>query len=235
MEKKDPSANSTKLSLGFKCGDCLCFAKTARFEQPCEKLGVLRHANAPVCFVPNPFFMQKIQPDVLNQLGLLFREFNAPMKRVLLGLLRSGKTFEDMGLAFGQPVYFCMGEDYLSNYYTGYVIGVTSVMSPSVYVTTDLNKKQLSRPVIATLMPESVHVRSAFLKKREQLIERKRVMDPNHNKFKRVIKKNALEGYEPPSMDSVPAEWFDDYGQSKVRKSRADSPTNFSFVAGQKE
>lgn len=213
MLKKDDTASS-KIVIGLKCGECFHYEKYAKFEKPCSKLGVTRKANAPACFTPNVFALQKVAPDILAQLGFLLKEFTAPQARILLSLLRSKRTYDRYGLAFGQPVFFRLGQDYVANYFRGFVVGVTSHGEPMVYVSSDMNKKQIGTPNMLALMPDSVFSVSKFKAHRTKLIDSGKINDPNPLPlFKKVHPKTVSIDYEPPTIESVPDHWFDAYSR----------------------
>lgn len=118
---------SSRNSIGQKCGDCLHFKRNAKFEKPCSQLGIKHYAAAPQCFSPDVYVLAKKTPDILCQIGLMFHNFTPSESRVLLSLLNQNRTFERAyGLKFGQPVYFKLGNDYLANYFRGYVVGVAT-------------------------------------------------------------------------------------------------------------
>ena len=67
----------SKSSIGLKCGDCLFFKQSSKFERPCTELGVKHFSVAPACFSPNVYKLGAKNPDVILQLGLLLRDFDA--------------------------------------------------------------------------------------------------------------------------------------------------------------
>jgi hypothetical protein len=208
--KKEQTA-SNKLQLGFKCGECLHHEKYSKFEKPCIALGVTKQASAPSCFTPNVFRLQKHTPDILNQLGFLLKDFSSADARILLGLLRSKQTYEKYKLMFGQPVYVRLGQDYLSNYYLGYVIGVAGHGNPMVYVTSDMHRTQIANPAIMALLPDSVFSTVTFKKKRAQLKQNNLLVDPKPLFNKRQASKAKADTYEVPTLESVPASWFENF------------------------
>lgn len=216
---------TTKHTIGFKCRDCIHYRQIANekyYDKVCSKNGVLEKAAAPVrCFHPNVYELQKLVPDVLNQIGLLIKDMTTTQARVLMGVLKWRKEFEHLGLAFGQPVYICFGGDYLNNYYKGFVIGVEKA-NGRIFVTSDLNKKQISRPALLSMLRDSVYNVIQFRKKRDDLIKKGKLNDPKESGiFGTSIKKPKADiGYEPPSMDQVPASWFDAYAKRVGKKTK---------------
>ncbi len=212
---KREGSQSSKFTIQHKCGECLHFDKIAKFPKLCSKNGVMRNADAPSsCFTPNYFLLQDLSPDTLNQLGLLMRNFTPRQSRVMISLLRNKKQFDKYGLAFGMPVYVALGSDYLSNYYRAFVISVSTHGDPCVFVSSDLGEKQLSSPCIMSLLPDSVFTVTQFVKKKADLIRRNRIKDPSPNTvWAKKAAKKANEEYEPPTMDTVPASWFDSFAK----------------------
>lgn len=201
----------SKGSIGLKCGDCLHFKRNAKFEKPCAQLGVKHFADAPACYTPDAYLLTKQAPETLFQLGLLLQTFTAQQSRVLISILKQSRAFEKhYGLKFGQAVYFRVGNDYLSNYFRGHVIGVAEAGDEQIFITSDLNKKQRTNPVVGSFMPESVFTITAFKEKRAALQKAKRLVDPKpvfKSKPQALILAEA--DYQPPSMDSAPPEWFE--------------------------
>jgi hypothetical protein len=125
--------------------------------------------------------------------------------------LNQNKVYEkSYGLKFGQPVFFRLGTDYLVNYFKGYVIGVATAGEQQVFVTSDLGGDQRHKPVVATLMRDSIYTNTAFRKKRFQLEAESRYVDPKPM-YKPVAKK-VDSSYEIPSMENAPEEWYASFG-----------------------
>lgn len=211
MLKSEKVIPITPVKAKMKCGDCLHFKHVAKFERPCNTLGVKHFADAPTCFDPNVYELQEVNPDVLFQMAVLMRQFNPKQTRVFLGLMRQKLTMEkNYDLSFGQPVMFRIGGgDYLSNYFRGYVLGVCSVGDSQVYVTSDMGKTQRKKPAVATLMPSSVFTISQWKKKQCQLIKENKLKDPNPLYSAKVDKKDLTIDYQVPSLEDAPAAWFD--------------------------
>lgn len=210
-----------KTSIGLKCGDCLHFNTTAKFEKPCSALGVKKFSDAPACYSPNVYFLGRKNPDVINQLGFLLKDFTAQDQRILLALLKQGTSFEKRyNLKFGQPVYFCFGADYLSNYFSGFFIGGASAGDDQVFIGSDLKGRQRGKPMTCTLLRDSVYTIAEFKKKAEKLKKAGRLQDPSPLFNNVSLKKEDLkdEAYTPPTMDSAPPEWFN---REPTKKSKA--------------
>jgi len=216
--KKTVIPISSRNSIQQRCGDCLHFKLSAKFEKPCSQLGVKSYGAAPNCFSPNVYAMAQKSPDLLFQIGLMFHNFTPSQARVLLSLINMNKVFvKSYGLKFGQPVYFRLGNDFLGNYFRGYVAGVASAGEQQVFVTSDLSGAQKLKPVIATLNRDSVFSVSDFKKKREELVAKGRLQDPTPLKTR---PKKIDEKYEVPSMEKAPEEWFNTYGAKMSSKKK---------------
>lgn len=214
MLLKEVPANSAKHTIGFRCGDCIHFAKYPRYEHPCKQLGVTPAAKAPACFSPNVFALQKTSPDVLSQLGLLLKDFTATEARVLLGLLMRKKSLLKLGLRFGQRVYFRLFQaDYVSNYYSGFVVGVSTFPTQEVYISSDLDKRQVGKPAIVALAVDSVYTYSQYKQIIVKLSKAGKAIDPNHpeRKLFEKSKKPIDVGYEPPTLYTAKASWYTAY------------------------
>lgn len=120
---------------------------------------------------------------------------------------------------FGQPVFFKIGPDFLSNYYRGFVIDV-STSDTTVTITSDLGKTQRSNPLIGFVLRENVFSVSDFRRKRAQLSKQDKLMDPKP-KFTVVTKSEVSnDGYVPPTMDNAPDDWFNKVDSSKKKKKK---------------
>jgi len=200
-----------KASIGIKCGDCIHFKRMSKFEKPCNDLGRKHFADAPDCYSPDVYALAKHSPEILFNLALLYKDFTAQQTRVFMSLLKKSKTFEKSKLQFGMPVYFRIGnEDFLSNYYRGFVLDVTSSAPQSVFITSDLGAKQRKQPMIGTFLRESVFSVTEFKKKKAALQKAGKLVATKPT-FSCTKSKTALGAadYQPPSMDDAPREWFD--------------------------
>lgn len=231
--KKKTIKITSRNSVVQRCGDCLHFKMCAKFEKPCSQLGIKSFASAPQCFAPNVYALVSKSPEVLMQLGLLVHNFTPMEKRVLQSILLQDKVFsKSYGLNFGQPVFFKLGQDYLSNYFKGYVVGVASAGDQQVFVTSTLKGAQNLKPVIASLSRDSVFSVTAFAKKKASLIEAKRIQDPKPLKTPAPVKIKDAETHTPPSMEKAPAEWYASFGARlnsgrKLKRNKKDNSLEF--------
>lgn len=236
MIKSDKVIHIAAAKSKPKCGDCLHFKHVAKFERVCSLLGLKHFAEAPkVCFKVNPHILGKKNPDVLSQIGLLMRDFTPQELRVFAYMIRENALLEkNYKLKFGQPVMFRVGgNDYLSNYFRGYVLGAATVGDGQVFVTSDMATTQRNMPAMMTLLPSSVFTLTAWKKKKAQLIKDKRLKDPNPLYSSHVEKKELTQDYTPPTLESAPTEWFDKVNggngriKGKVKKAK-DGTLTFS-------
>jgi hypothetical protein len=214
-----PIGNTKRLTVGFRCGDCLHFDKIPKFSDVCSKLGVERHSKSPQCFNANVFLLQRVNPDVLSHLGLLLSNMTPQQTRITLGLLLNRAGLDNLKLKFGQPVMFCLGDNYLSNYYRGYVISASSAPEPYVYLTSDLDRRQITNPTVLSLMPDSILTLRAFEARKIELVEADRLIDKKHplrSKFSKTALKKP--DYQPPTLESAPADWFDVFSNRSTKK-----------------
>lgn len=228
--------SSDKVSLGMRCGDCVHFQRgPARFEKTCNKLGVDAKSKAPDCFSPDVFRLNTgIDPEVLGQLGRLIKDFSPSQNRILSHIFsKNGTAIHKHGFQFGQPVYFTLGDDYLSHYFKGYIIGACD---DYLYVASKLNKARSNTSL--TILPKTALSYKAYKAKEASLLKSKKIF--MSEKDKRLVKKLPLAehidatgcvklpeqvkvDYEPPTFDTAPAHWFDIYDnkiQAKLRKKK---------------
>ncbi len=233
MIKKD---KTNKVSLGLRCGDCIHHGKIAKFERPCIQLGVQQFASAPDCFSPDVYQLTKHNAELLNQLGLLVRDFTQNQFRILSFTFKSINIMLRHGLKFGQPVYFCLGKDYLSHYFKGYVIGA-STDGQYIYITSHLKKSRSA--TLLTLYSDSVLTVSTFKSKRKELLEANRLSLPSDTKTDtqkiplialinaraniNKPKKDVLADYTPPTLDNAPDGWIDIH-EKKVKPKTKRTP-----------
>lgn len=232
MIKKKKVIPIAKASIGLKCGDCLHFKRNAKFEKPCSQLGIKHFANAPSCYTPDPYILSAQSPDVLNKLGLLLSNFSAKETRVFMAILKQSTSLEkNFKLKFGQPVFFRIGPDFLSNYFRGFVLGVAEEGDAQVYVTSDMEKKQRKSPVMASLLRDSVFTASEWKKKKLQLTNDKRLQDPKPLFAVQKITTKMDELYVPQSLETAPADWFNKVdNRPKAKKHlRTEADGSLSF------
>lgn len=238
--------STDKVSLGMKCGDCLHYQRgPAKFENTCNKMGVDAKSKAPDCFSPDVFRLNStVSPDTLGKIGFLIRDFSPSQSRILSHLLsKNGNAIHKHGFKFGQPVYFTLGEDYISHYFKGYVI---SACDDYIYVASVLNKAKKSTSL--TLIPKTVLSYKEYKIKEAKLLKSKKIFMSERDK--KIIRKlpfaehidaqgcvklpeQVKSDYEPPTFDTAPEAWFNIYDtklQAKLRKKKPKGKKDKSAV-----
>lgn len=110
-----------------QCGDCKSFKKSKKkdLEDVCSNLGIIATSKAPECFEPDLGAFRKVSvlPDI-EALGEITKNFSAKQNRLLANFFVNQSKLKDNKFYFGQPLFICLGEDYLSHYYKGFVVGL---------------------------------------------------------------------------------------------------------------
>ena len=220
MQKKDTLRNDVASSMkeAFKCGECIHYASHSLKgnKEVCKKLGVRHFANAPKCFTPDVTKLAA-SSDQLLQVVSLFNNFSTAQRRILIGLLRGRKRKFSMG----QKVYFrAVGDDYVSNYLSGFVLGFTQ--SGEVIIGGDPDKTRRGNSYTAILdKPEDILTEDGWKKRRQDLAKAGRLEDPK-NPLRRFPKRTNFDDYEPVTIDTAPASWHTKEQESRRKKKRKE-------------
>lgn len=203
----------------FRCGDCMHFKVQAhlRKESVCSNLGVRASAVAPTCFTPDATQIVG-NSDQMLQLANLFHNYTLKQRRIFLSFLQqSSERFK-----FGTKVYFlAVGRDYLSNYLSGYVLGLDS--NKHIIVTGDPDNNKRGAGYTATFInADDLLDATAFEKKKQELFERGRFNDPK-KPLQEISTKVDID-YEPPTLDKYNV--MGDKPKPKARKSKAKKKTS---------
>lgn len=205
-----------------KCGTCLHFQNMPYpgARKSCDKLGHL--ASSPKCelYNPNIAILADKSPSVVKLIGKIAQKFNRSELQLLGHLMYAADTTRREGWYIGQPVWFCIGQDYLTNYFQGYVLRANAEF---VFITAELS--QGAGGTYVQVMKKSTLDEEQFLKVRRQLVKAGRVTEPRKNgnptlfeelqmtKAEFVARREALvsapSDYEPPTLDTVPQHWLD--------------------------
>jgi hypothetical protein len=213
MLKKDGlkgavEAVSTDVS---RCGECLHHRSHAHAEKKtvCEREGVLPVAIAPLeCFTPNASLLTG-NVDQLTQLLSIFATYDAKQRRALIELLKQDNI--------GETFYFRLGEDYISNYLRGIVIGHTS--SGELMLIGSPSEKTVGSAFVSYLMDsEGLLNYAQWEEKRAELFDKNRVIDPNNTTIKRTT---VADNYTPPTIDMTP-EMLEAAASDKKKKARKE-------------
>lgn len=229
--------------INVKCGTCQFFREGPphpKFGSLCEKLGVREYAEAPNCYSPVAIKIVRADVDV-SEIGKHLRHLNSDQMQVIGQLITQAAALEQLRLKFGQPVYVNLGSnDYLTNYYKGYVLGVIQVDGADlVYVSSDLTFEQTNDPEFRSLLrlnPESLMTGPQFKAHREKLVASGRLESPPSNKTgpgmpltqwlrledRPMPKDGATATYDPPSIDTAPQAWLDPFSVTELESLKAD-------------
>jgi hypothetical protein len=195
----------------LRCGDCLHHRSHAHSDKKtvCEREGVLPVAIAPLeCFTPNASLLTG-NVDQLTQLLAIFSAYDAKQRRALIELLKQ----EDIGETF----YFRIGDDYISNYLRGIVVGRTS--SGEIMLIGSPSEKTVGSAFVSYLMDsEGLLTHAEWEDKRFDLFGKNRVIDPKNTTIKRTT---VADNYIPPTIDMTP-EMLEAAASDKKRKAKKE-------------
>lgn len=226
-----PDGKGSKLTIGVRCVDCLHFKRGPKFyEELCIDLGFgPQHKPCPA-FTPNHYKLIRLEPDILKHLNRITGTLSVSTMRILAYTLKNISVLKSVNLQFGQCVYFCFGEDYLSHYFKGYVVGISH---DKQHILVSSRLKEAKTSTTLSLLFDSVYTKEKFAIKRKELIKKKKLLLPkelkvgvNRRKMPIVeylnrdgtLKKEYLIGstelnYDPPTLNNAPANWL--YPNSK--------------------
>lgn len=209
--------SKSKVTLGVRCGSCIHYNSVRLFEQPCSQLGVSRNQVSPNCYKPNVSASRNIPLNTILNIGRLTKDLDVLDLQYLSFVFLNASQLQDTPFKFGQPVYVCLGENYLSHYFSGYVTGVAY---SGEHIIVSSMVEDSSENTSLMLYPESVLTKSQFAKIKARLIaagriERKLGESERNNLPIAVLikdgkyepKAKVLDDYIPPSLDTAPAAW----------------------------
>lgn len=214
--KKDTVGNLSSASLAeaYRCGECLHHKKHAHpaYKMICNKRGIRSFAVAPKCFTPDVTQVAN-NSDTFVQLATLFADYTPRQKRIMIGILKAPMKKFKREFPFGAKVYFLgMGKDYISNYLSGYVMGVTS--SGQLIVTGSPDKNTRGSSYFSYMDDsESLLTFKEWKAKRTELKAQNKIIDPNSL----IMPKGTTLGNEPITIDSAPDAWYDKQEKKKKR------------------
>jgi hypothetical protein len=212
MLKKDglKGAVDTVATDVLRCGDCLHHRGHAHADKKtvCEREGVLPVAIAPLeCFTPNASLLTG-NVDQLTQLLAIFSAYDTRQRRALI---------ENIGETF----YFRIGDDYISNYLRGIVVGRTS--AGELMLIGSPSEKTVGSAFVSYLMDaEGLLTYSQWEDKRFDLFEKNRVIDPKNTTIKRTT---VADNYTPPTIDMTP-EMLEAAASEKKRKKKEEDDSD---------
>lgn len=212
MLKKDALKGAVDVVADVnRCGDCLHHRAHAHADKKivCEREGVLPVAIAPAeCFTPNASLLTG-NVDMLTQFLSIFVACDHKQRRALLELLKQD--------GIGETFYFRVGDDFISNYLRGIVVGHTS--SGEIMLIGSPSEKTAGSAFVSYLMDsEGLLNLAQWEKKREELFAANRVIDPKNTKIQRST---VADNYSPPTIDMTP-EMVEALANEKKKKKRKD-------------
>lgn len=194
-----------------RCGDCLHHRAHAHADKKivCEREGVLPVAIAPAeCFTPNASLLTG-NVDMLVQFLSFFISCDQKQRRALVDLLKQDNI--------GETYYFRVGEDFISNYLRGIVVGRTS--SGEIMLIGSPSGKTVGSSFISYLMDtEGLLNYEQWRKKKRELFDANRIVDPKSTKIERTT---VADNYTPPTIDMTP-EMVEALANEKKKKKRKD-------------
>lgn len=215
--KKDTVGNLSSASLAeaYRCGECLHFKKHTHpsYATICSKRGVRSFAVAPKCFSPDVTQVAN-NSDTFVQLASMFADYTPKQKRIMIAILKAPMKKFKREFPFGTKVYFLgMGKDYVSNYLSGYVMGVTS--SGQLIITGSPDKNTRGSSYFCYMNDsESLLTFKEWKAKYKELKAANKIIDPQSL----IMPKGTTPGSEPITIDSAPGAWYDK--QEKKKKTR---------------
>ncbi len=213
VKNTKPESNATKFNTNLQCGDCLHYkgSRHPAMDKPCTELGIGSKSEAPGCYTPDVTAFRSLGLDAFGVLAAFISTLTPRQSRVLLGVLKYAGSLERHGLQFLEERYFKLGDNYLDNYYKGYVIGVGK-NGEFILVGTDyLNCSKAS--TLAYLDKSSLLDEKRFEKEKTILLSQGRVKSP---KVARLV---ARDEYQVPTIDNEPK------GEKKVKKRSGNKDT----------
>ena len=223
-----------KVSIKATCGDCFHYKAgpaAPSYSDRCSVLGVQAFAAPCKEFYPNVVAIAKTAPEVLVSLASVMSEFKASQLRTLSILInRGGDWLDRSGRKFGETVYFCTGQHYLSNYFKAFVVGA-SRNGEQVFLSSTMNGLQ-ENSVFTTICKSSIVSEDQYKNIKAELIRTNKVIEPRRSlqrtstmdvltmsKSELAKRQKELESrpdsYAPPTLDNVPIGWID---SRRIRK-----------------
>ncbi len=94
------------------------FKKEKKFEDTCKNLGVISSSKAPTCYTPDLETFRKITllPEIEN-IGNILKVLSAKQCRILAALIVKQAKIKEIQFYFGQPLFVCLGDEFLSHYF----------------------------------------------------------------------------------------------------------------------
>jgi hypothetical protein len=178
--------------LKITCRDCLFLKNAGAYKddkgnlRPCEYFGTVGQADPCRLFTTNP-------KNLTFPIGKILKDLSkVPNPDAVVAAFMATRRLKKFGFKLGQKVYFrVMGNDYLCNYASGYVIG--SVQNKIIIEGCEKHTSQL--------YSTSILNEETWRKKLAHLLHLNKINDPKGG-LRKVVNGNAVElrGFEPPKL-----------------------------------
>lgn len=167
-------SKSKKGVAAAKCGDCIHFKGVKKYEDVCSNIGIIATSKAPECYCPDLTVFRKISalPNI-ETMGEQIKDLSAKQCRILATLLIKQSKIKTNGFYFGQKVFVCLGEDYLSHYYKAFILDIDKE-GDYLYLVSKL--KNAPRATTLTFLKSSVLTQTEFNDKVIELAQLGRVI-----------------------------------------------------------
>lgn len=225
IKKEAQARASAALSISYKCGECLHHQVHPHpsMKSVCIKQGVKKFAVAPSCFTPDVTQLTQ-NTDQFVQVASILSDMTTGQKRVMFALLNQKpikRRAFSRDLKWGTKVFFrAMGQDYFSNYLSGYVMGLTS--SGELIIAGSPEQKTVGKSYIAYMTDDdNIMTWTEWRVKKQELKQANRIHDPS---LKSLPKQDILA--DPVTIDSAPDSWHDK--REKARKLRRSDELTFT-------
>lgn len=202
---KDNTQESGRVSrdnVVLRCAECMHFEGSPHpsVGQACSLVGVKRYATAPNCYTPNVHLFRKTAPQTLQVLSSIVSGFTPQQSLVLMGLLREQASMrKKFNLCFLEKVYFCVGEDFLENYFAGFALGADP--DNRVLIVGHQFFKDQKSSVVASLSRGSIFNWGEFEKLKVKMTDQGKLYQPRRRPTKDLPL--GLDGYEPPTIETA--------------------------------
>ncbi len=206
---------STKLSLGLRCSECLHYKRgPAVYEKKCSDLGIQTFAAACNDFTPDIYRLVTIQETAIEQIAIIARDLRPSQLRILSYLFKYAATIQKTGYKFGQPVYMNLSAPqmmYLDCWFNGRVIGASKDLK-YLYIASSLRGKQKRKKLVFLSLPvEKVLSKIDFYRVASRLVKEGLTTTPDNLRKNSSPRKNVpvkksktvdLDTHEIPTIDA---------------------------------
>ena len=183
-----------------------------RKKESLKNLGVEATDRAPRAFVPNLAKLMDAEggPDNLSELGRLIRNYDESQLRLLMFVLNSSRMLLDVGLKFGQPVFWRSAAAYVDGYLDQWWrTVVVSVAQRSDDVIVLAHPVEDGRTVLIETHRDFILLPSEWKQKKEELENDGRLETPKSMRNKSMLlwsrdAKTTLPSTEDVIKSSIP-------------------------------